>query len=764
MRAFVFVVFVVFTSCADSSPSDTAGSGSNGTSNGSARMDVGVSNGLDGGRNTSGQTMPECAGPICEGVCCSESEVCAPEGCVPRDALCGFGVCDEGEECVNSTCLPVCSGMRCGASNELCCGGEEVCVFAQCIVPGEPCAESADCAIDEVCETIYGRCVPADADPSACTFAPPVGQFEPVQKWQWLGETSAFPEFNQVMMMPAVANLTDDNGDGLITAEGDIPDVIFTSFSGNRYNHAGILRILSGDDGRVLRELDVGARAGNCPAVADLDADGVPEIVVERILAEDNQTLMAVTPDGTILWENAGISTASGGVAVANLDGQGAPEIIARDRVVSAGGETLCTFASLGALVPISADLDLDGTQEIITGLGVYGFVQTGEACPLLWEAPRLGNPAVGNFDDDPEAEIVVAGQGFVTVLGHDGAVLWDQQIPISEERALEELSALCAYPTCDRDDPNYHKGCCAGGGPPTVADVDNDGEPEITIAARWFYLVYETDGTVRWAHATRDFSSASTGSSVFDFEGDGRAEVVYNDELFLRIYDGEGGELDEDGDGFKDARILFELPNPSGTLLEYPLIVDVDNDGNAEIVVPANNYAFEGTTGLRVFGDANDNWVRTRRIWNQHAYHVTHVTEDGQVVEQEPLWWQSRATNSFRLNVQPEGVLNAPNLVVEELTWDDSSCDARLTFTARVANIGSLGVREGVSVVFWLGTPEEGGEVLCDALTEQPLPPGSRFDISCTWELPFNAQREDITVVVTIDQPADGSDGAHNE
>ena len=38
------------------------------------------------------------------------------------------------------------------------------------------------------------------------------------------------------------------------------------------------------------------------------------------------------------------------------------------------------------------------------------------------------------------------------------------------------------------------------------------------------------------------DHSSSATGSSVFDFEEDGYAEVVYNDETMLRIYDGETG------------------------------------------------------------------------------------------------------------------------------------------------------------------------------------------------------------------------------
>jgi len=38
--------------------------------------------------------------------------------------------------------------------------------------------------------------------------------------------------------------------------------------------------------------------------------------------------------------------------------------------------------------------------------------------------------------------------------------------------------------------------------------------------------------------------SSNVTGSSVFDFDANGAAEVVYADECFLRMYDGSTGTV----------------------------------------------------------------------------------------------------------------------------------------------------------------------------------------------------------------------------
>jgi hypothetical protein len=257
------------------------------------------------------------------------------------------------------------------------------------------------------------------------------------------------------------------------------------------------------------------------------------------------------------------------------------------------------------------------------------------------------------------------------------------------------------------------------GGGqvsPPNIADFDNDGQPEIGVAGASRYAVFEGDGTLKWSSPTQDFSSMSTGSSTFDFEGDGRAEVVYNDELRLRIYDGATGA------------VRFSIPNPTGTLSENPVIVDVDADDNAEIVVAANNYHFPGPTGIRVFRDRKDGWVNTRRIWNQHAYSITNVNDDGTIPARPATNWLTPGLNTFRSNSQGSGTTSpyaAADVVASEVAASCDRATLAVRLTARVSNQGDAAASAGLKVAFYRGNPASGGTLLGVATLAQVLPRG---------------------------------------
>jgi CheY-like chemotaxis protein len=232
----------------------------------------------------------------------------------------------------------------------------------------------------------------------------------------------------------------------------------------------------------------------------------------------------------------------------------------------------------------------------------------------------------------------------------------------------------------------------------------------------------------------------------VFDFDGDGSAEVVYSDEWYLRIYRGTTGE------------VLWQTCNTTGTLRELPVVADVDSDGHADIVVVSNDYSSitcEGTqqSGVRVFGDQLGNWVRTRRIWNQHHYHVTNIDEDGSVPAQELPNWLTEGLNNFRQNVQPQGEFSAPDLVVDL----QAQCMDGYEVVARVRNIGQAAVPSGVLVGFYDGDPALGGALLFQGVTSKTLYPAEAEDVLLDAMVPqaIQAGEQELWVVVDDGMPA---------
>src|SRR4030095_2789839 len=141
--------------------------------------------------------------------------------------------------------------------------------------------------------------------------------------------------------------------------------------------------------------------------------------------------------------------------------------------------------------------------------------------------------------------------------------------------------------------------------------------------------------------------------------------------------------------------------------------IADVDNDGNAEIVFPSNNEVSFCSTGvdfpngIAVWGDQSDMWASARRNWNEHAYHVTNVTEGGQIPMKEPESWKAyngRIYNTYRSNPRSSGV--APDLTIKgvQISSPDAKCgqlSKLVDITVEIVNMGDLRVGPGVVVTF---------------------------------------------------------------
>ena len=222
--------------------------------------------------------------------------------------------------------------------------------------------------------------------------------------------------------------------------------------------------------------------------------------------------------------------------------------------------------------------------------------------------------PQVANFDEDPDPEVLLATNSGIWLLEADGTVVYSNWRPTGEQRDWQR--------------------------PISIHDFDADGDAELTLSSEYHFGVYEVTQEPLWVADIVDESGAS-GGTAFDFLGSGLAQSIYADEYVARVFDDAGGQL-------------MGIARSSLTWIEYPTVADVDNDGSAEMLLPADG--MEGWA-LRVIGDSEDRWVPARRIWNQHTYHVTNVLEDGTIPQFEQPSWLSLNTYRTQAQIGEDGV-----------------------------------------------------------------------------------------------------------
>lgn len=453
-----------------------------------------------------------------------------------------------------------------------------------------------------------------DAVPD-CTESAPADSFSPEVQWTWTAPTG-----QGSLITPLVANFTDDNNDGAVDL-CDIPDVVVTVVE---QFQSGTMYLLSGDDGKEIFAFKSPIDPNITPALGDIDGDGLVEVVA----ASPSGQLIAFENDGTLKWtgDTGGwtqiISSYCTAIALYDLDGNGTVEILAAFEVFDSNGKRLFGIPGNGTEYPVetywcptptAADLDGDGKLEVLFGHKTYHADGT-----LYWSLnAKPGHPHVANLDADPEPEVYLATADGISVIEHNGTVKFGPVRPT---------------------DPNVSARCW--GKPGVIHDFDGDAKADMATGSCSDYSVYlmTSTATPKWSAPVTDLSGLATGTA-FDFLGDGVADAIYADETKIYVYDGNTGKLE------------LESPRTSGTLIEYPVVADVDNDGSAEIVVVSNFLGSGSGATVTVLRDAQDRWIQARRIWNQHAYHVTNVREDGTIPKTMKKNWQ--LLNTFRTNSQ---------------------------------------------------------------------------------------------------------------
>ncbi len=474
-----------------------------------------------------------------------------------------------------------------------------------------------------------------------CTDLSPEA-FAPKVKWDWYSQLPAgdFPEFSQVMATPTVGDL---DGDGK-------PEIVFVSWSvsaTDTYSGRGVLRILSGSTGKTVKsvgDLALAPGASTTPLLIDIDGDGKVEIFYSH---HERRAMVALNHDGSRRWVYeipdlpAGVNLHNyRGFSAFDLDKDGKAEIIFGQQAISENstGQPVqkwkgSEWVSVGYSFAMNLDPSQPGLVRIVSSNGIYDL--SGAKVHSLPSASY----SAANIDNIPGIELVGTLGGYLRII--DGVT--------GEVKLNKDLSV-------------YNELQCpggVGGGPATLGDFDgNIATTEIAVATGRYLTIFDGSGSIVAKFPTQDCSSLSTGISSFDFNGDGKPEILYGDEEYLRVFELVNNEL----------KVVWQTVNPSGTLHEYPVVADVDGNGSSELVVVSNNYAVGGfyaeadqiadrevaktITGIRVFEPSVANaWMPTRSLWNSFDYNPAFVTDRLRAVSSTSL--DSFTSKLFRRNAQ---------------------------------------------------------------------------------------------------------------
>lgn len=503
------------------------------------------------------------------------------------------------------------------------------------------------------------------------------------------------------------APLGDTNSDGVI-GKGDIASVIV--YRGGLYN------VLDGKTGQFKFSIQ-GAGSQELAAVGDIDGDGLPDIVVtahDGIRVYSNLGVLKKTLPAQLNF--SGWSSDAYHPIIADLDQDGIPEIIQNNKIFTYTDGLIKDNLPSGQSQAV-ADINSDGFLDII---GLSGA------------ADHQGNELY-KFTDNNNRNIVLKFLAVGDVLGAKTpqiVAVYGSYVMVIDAKTGRTIGQYSA--------PS------SSGGPPVIADFDGDGIADIGLARTYNYVVMRGDGSVIWNTPISD-SSGGTGSTVFDFDNDGKTEAVHFDEQFLRIYDAATGVE------------RIKIPNNTATAHEYPIVGDFDGDGHADILITSTG------NGTRMISSKNKDWADTRNIWNQYSYHVTNINDDLSVPKIESNSWDIH--NTYRANLIPGvNVTAASDLTASYLQIKDNGSSTASRFTARIGNAGGKPVDKGTPISFYRlpkNAENTQAELIGKVTWTDTLAGGDYVDLSINYVPPNGSLADFGELIVVANDAGAGIDSA---
>jgi hypothetical protein len=488
-----------------------------------------------------------------------------------------------------------------------------------------------------------------------------LSDFDVIQKYETTENISLYTN-------PLVADLDGD---------GDVEIVVMssTNLSTSSPRSSQNIRIFDGTTGAFQRLINTPFMSWEGPTpicLGDLDGDGDVEIIIASLYTRngtsDQKFLYCYDHLGNQLWKSnstygAHVTNGSASaLGLADFNGDGIPEVYVYNEIFNAlTGVKLCSGGANGTAtnrtkntvevaLPVAANLRPANGLELACGRTVYEVNITNTAgttgnsmtaINFSTSSTKDGFTALADINLDGDLDVIVMPN--------------DAQLYVWNPRTNSLLAS-------------YNSGS-GERGTLFVGDVDGNGTPDIGYCRPNAVDMVAYNGTstlsLLWTLSTTD-GSGRTGLTMFDFNQDGTQELIYRDESLLRILDGSGGS----------PITLQSFAATSTTGVEGPIVADVDNDGEADILVTSDGTTSDGDYhGMVVVFQSDQNaWAPARKVWNQFGYYNVHIKDDYTIPASQPDHGDSLFSDNSRcpesFNVRP---LNAFN--VQSTIFSDQGC-----------------------------------------------------------------------------------------
>lgn len=416
-------------------------------------------------------------------------------------------------------------------------------------------------------------------------------------------------------------------------------------------------------DGSILFEVDVEGPILYPPAVADMDGDGDLEIVFNFGFSTLTNGTYVLDHQGNALdgWPRTHSTLISNAPALADLDDDGIMEIITAERISGTsahihvfkldGTELNANWpydiGSVSCFTPSVGDINNDGIKEVIVAgynTGIFaiqpdGTILSGFPVYDPSVAYSYQSPVLVDLDGDDELEIVGANHGDASayyVMNNDGTYAdgwpyaignWTYAPPTVVDLDGDEVYEIFV------GNPNFSEGNSL----PTIYGMSPDGSD---LANFPINKIGGNEGVITVADINNDgVMEIIFGSNITDSEGYG----------YLHAYSVDGsGEIDG-----------FPLRPRGFTYLNGAVVGDIDNDGMMDISLNSYTLNFGASTDSLFISSYNLNvpYDESKILWNGYK---GNNTRDGLLVEEIIMGTEDMTQNPISVYPNPSsGILN---------------------------------------------------------------------------------------------------------